>query len=228
MSEATLIAEPAPSAEPVVAGETSTEATLIGGEKTAETPAAEGEATPKEGDAKTEDKPAGEGDKPAGETEEAAPGAPEAYTDFTVPEGVELDTEVTGDLKTLAKELNLPQETAQKIADLGVKLASKHVEAQAAMMTKARTEWAEQSRADAEIGGANLDASVASARKALDFVGSKALTELLEDSGLGNHPEFIRAFAKFGKAISEDKIVTGNGNPNAGPKTLADRLYPSS
>jgi len=45
-----------------------------------------------------------EGDK----ADDAPQGAPEAYEDFSVPEGVELDAELLGEFKNVAKELNLP------------------------------------------------------------------------------------------------------------------------
>jgi hypothetical protein len=151
-----------------------------------------------DGDKSTDDKPAG---------------APEQYEDFTAPDGVQLDAEVTGDLKALAKELNLPQEQAQKVADLGAKLAQKWQAQQATSLTEASAKWADETRADPEFGGDKLNESLASAKKALTAFGSPKLATLLNESGLGNHPEIIALLARTGKAISEDRIVTGNAAP---------------
>jgi len=153
-------------------------------------------------------------------------GAPEQYEDFSAPEGVELDVELTGELKTLAKELNLSQADAQRVADLGAKLAEKFAGQQTEALAQARTEWTEQSRADKEFGGDKIDANLAVAKKALDTFGSPELKQLLNESGLGSHPEIIRAFYRAGKAISEDSLVTGETRKGATPKTPEAVLYP--
>lgn len=155
-----------------------------------------------------------------------AKGAPEQYEDFSAPEGVELDVELTGELKTLAKELNLSQADAQRVADLGAKLAEKFAGQQTEVLAQARTEWTEQSRADKEFGGDKIDANLAVAKRALDTFGTPELRQLLNESGLGSHPEIIRAFYRAGKTISEDSLVTGGGLKTAGPKTPEATLYP--
>jgi hypothetical protein len=156
--------------------------------------------------------------------EEAKPeGAPEAYEDFAKPEGVELDTEVLGDLKVLAKELNLPQAQAQKVVDLGVKLQQKQAEAWQAQIEK----WVGDVKSDKDIGGDKLPENLGIARKAIDTFAPPELKELLNSSGLGNHPLMIKTFLNIGKAISEDGFVTGS--KTAGTKqSLESRLYGNS
>lgn len=159
-----------------------------------------------EGDKSKDDKPAG---------------APEAY-EFKAPEGKEFSEEVLGAFEEIARELNLPQDTAQGVLD---KLAPAFAEREAAAMEQARTEWAEASKADKEIGGDKLPETLAVAKKFLDAFGSPELSTLLDQSGLGNHPEFIRAFYRAGKATGEDRIVTGNvGTAQTDP---AKRLFPN-
>ncbi|WP_420997601.1 protease [Cupriavidus sp. 30B13] len=167
--------------------------------------AKEGEAKPKEGE------------------ETPAAKAPEQYEDFAAPEGVEMDAELTGELKTIAKELDLTQEQAQKLADLGAKHAQKITGAQTEALARARETWAEEARSDKEFGGAEFDANIAVAKTAVDQFVSPALKTMLNETGLGNHPEFIRTFVKIGKAISQDRFVGGKGA--AAPRSTADRLY---
>jgi hypothetical protein len=163
-------------------------------------------------------KDATDGDKPAG--------APEQYEDFKAPDGVTLDAEVTGEFKALAKELNLPQEKAQQVADLGAKLAQKWQAQQATALTEAAAKWAADSQADKEFGGDKLQENLATAKKALDTFGSPELKTLLNESGLGNHPEIIRMLFKAGTAISEDRLVAGK--PGATPvQSTAQRMYPN-
>jgi hypothetical protein len=71
------------------------------------------------------------------------------------------------------------------------------------------------------------------AKKALDAFGTTELRSLLNESGLGNHPEVIRFMFRAGKAISEDSMVTGTKGEakSAGPRSfndLADAMYSSS
>ena len=153
-------------------------------------------------------------------------GAPEQYEDFTAPEGVALDAEVAGEFKTLAKELNLPQDQAQKVADIGVKLAQKWQTQQAAALSEAASKWATDSQADKEFGGDKLQENLGVARKALDTFGSPELKTLLNESGLGNHPEVIRLLFKAGMAISEDRLVAGKSGTSPA-LTTAQRMYPN-
>ena len=51
--------------------------------------------------------------------------APEAYEDFTLPEGMEMDADVLGEFQSLAKELNIPQAKPQQLTDFQTHLAPK-------------------------------------------------------------------------------------------------------
>lgn len=154
------------------------------------------------------------------EAEEAATGAPEEYGDFTVAEGVVLDAAILDDFKAAAKELDLSQDKAQKLVDLGVKMRQADAEAIVAI----REEWVGQSKADTEFGGDKLDESLATAKRALDAFGSPALVEFLNSTGAGNHPEIIRLLVNAGKTVSEDSFVKGGKAP-PGARDLASRLY---
>ena len=124
--------------------------------------AAEGAAPAAEGAA-----PAAEGAAPAegaaAPAEGAAPmGAPEEYADFVVPEGMTLDTEVTDELKALAKEKNMGQEDTQKIVDLGTKLVQKVETQYREQIATVQADWLEATKTDKEFGGDKLQENVAS------------------------------------------------------------------
>lgn len=173
-------------------------------------PTAEGQAAAGQGEqgaepaAKPEEKPA-----------EAPEGAPEAY-EFTPPEGHVLDDGVIGKFSEVAKELNLPQDKAQKVLDV---MAPAIAERQQAALQAMTSEWAETSKADKEFGGEKLGENLAIAKTALDKFATPEFTKLLNDTGLGNHPEVLRVFYRAGKAISADTVVTGKQAP-----APADRL----
>ncbi|NMZ78407.1 peptidase [Pseudomonas mandelii] len=184
-------------------------------------PKPEGEQPAKPGDpAKPEDgKPKDEGKK------DEPQGAPEAYTDFKLPEGMDMDAEVLGEFKGLAKELNISQEKAQQLIDFQTKLATKQAEEYQAAVTKQGEQWAAAVKSDPELGGENYDKSVASAVKVIQAFGDDGLKELLNTSGLGNHPALFKFCHRVSQAISEDKFVMPGSQTNTGRKSNEDVFY---
>jgi hypothetical protein len=157
-------------------------------------------------------------------------GAPEVYADFKLPETFKVDEPVMGEFKTLAKELGLTQEAAQKLVDMQAKLqtgnATAFTENLQAHVEKTASEWATAAKTDPEYGGAKFDENVAVAKQALDTFGTPELKALLKESRLGNHPEVIRFMFKAGKSISQDGFVPGRASSAA--KNTADVLYGTS
>lgn len=164
-----------------------------------------------------------EGQASTTEQSEAKPeGAPEAY-EFTAPEGKQFSPEMLAAFSDAARELNLPQESAQKVLD---KIAPALAAKQESALSAARQQWGADVRADAEIGGTDFEAKLAVANKAFTEFGTPELRTLLDTTGLGDHPELIRWAHRVGKAISDDGFIAGRGAsaPNVDP---AKRLFPN-
>lgn len=153
--------------------------------------------------------------------------APETVYEFTMPEGVEIDPATLGNLTELSKELGLTKEQAQKVADLGAQQAQRWAAAQEQAINDVSAQWIDTVKTDKEIGGDRMAEKLAVAKRALDRFGSPELTQLLDESRLGNHPELIRAFYRAGKAISDDALVPG-GRSVRGSNDPASRLYDNS
>ncbi|KJX24912.1 peptidase [Enterobacter hormaechei] len=178
-----------------------------------------------DGDKPQEDKPA-DGDKPAekpGDKEQKQEGAPEKY-EFQAGEGVELDAEALKDFEPVARDLNLTNEQAQKLVDAYPKILAGVQQRQAEAWQKQTEGWAETVKADKEIGGDKLTANLSAAQRALEQFGDPELKEYLDSTGLGNHPALVKAFIKVGKAMSEDKVVTGGHE--SGGSDLISAFYP--
>ena len=154
-------------------------------------------------------------------------GAPEAYTDFTLPEGIEMDAGTLDTFKGLAKELNIPQAAAQKLIDLQSALAQKQADEYQAAAIKQGQDWAAEVKNDPELGGANYDKSVASAIKVIQSFGDPALTELLNGTGLGNHPALFKFCHRISQAISEDKFVMPGNQASTDRKSNEEVFYGS-
>lgn len=165
-----------------------------------------------------------DGAKPEGDAgkDGEKPGAPEQY-EFKAIEGAEVSADSLADFSEVAKELGLPQDAAQKILD---KMAPALARRQAEAIEGVKTQWADAARSDKEFGGDKLAENLSVAKKALDSFGSPELRTLLNESGLGNHPEVIRLLVRTGKAISEDGLVQGT-RAVAADANPAKRLFPN-
>lgn len=177
-------------------------------------PGAEGDKS-QEGEKKEGDQPAEkkDGDKPEG--------APEKY-EFQAAEGVELDADALKDFEPVARDLNLTNEQAQKLVDAYPKILAGVQQRQADAWQAQTEQWATDVKADKEIGGDKLTGNLSAAQRAMDQFGSPVLKEYLDTTGLGNHPELVKAFIKIGKAMSEDGMVDGS---NQGQRSAAEVLY---
>lgn len=184
--------------------------------------ATEGQNTQSSADTKPAD-----GEPPADDQAAKPQGAPDKY-EFKAPDGAAaFDDQVIEQFSVVARELNLPQDAAQKVLDkMGPAIQAR----QAETIQAARSMWAESAKSDKEFGGEKLTENLAVAKKALDTFGSPELRSLLNESGLGNHPEMIRVLYRAGKAISEDRFVgSGRGGKDTprGQSDYAKVLYPS-
>ena len=164
----------------------------------------------------------GEGDGDAGETQTTL-GAPESYN-FQPIENVNLDPGVVDAFAEVAKELDLSQAAAEKVLN---KMAPVLAERSAAQIQAAQQQWIESSTKDKEFGGEKLQENLSVAKKAMDAFATPELKQLLNESGLGNHPEVIRFMVRAGKAISEDRFVAGTRGASGPGDDPAKRLFPN-
>lgn len=162
-----------------------------------------------------------DGEKPEEKDEQKPEGAPEKY-EFQAGEGVELDAEALKDFEPVARELNLTNEQAQKLVDAYPKILAGVQQRQTEAWQAQTEQWAADVKADKEVGGDKLTANLSAAQRALDQFGTPELREYLDGSGLGNHPELVKAFIKVGKAMSEDGVITGK---ESGQRSAAEVLY---
>lgn len=145
---------------------------------------------------------------------------PEAYAEFKVPDGMSVDKEMLADAAPLFKELGLSQNNAQKVVDLyASKVYPAFIKRQADQWNDVKESWKGEVKADKEIGGPpevqvqDLPA-VKEAQRALNTLGTDALKKVFDEFGLGNHPEFVRVFARMAKHLKEDTVeVGGKGKP---------------
>ena len=195
--------------EPVAGDES-----LLGGEGEGNQGTEEGEGTPTPDETLLGQQ--GEGDDKPGPQ-----GAPDQYEPFTVPEGIDVDDDLINEAADIYHKLGLSQEQAQQLVDLD----TQRMEAANQEWAGINAQWVNDIKTDAEMGGGKFPETLSMAKKAMDKLGSDGLRDILNDSGLGNHPELVRSFAKMGRLLSEGTVHTGQ--PKGGSTDPAYVLFPS-
>lgn len=141
--------------------------------------------------------------------------APAADIELKLPEGVLADAEQQQEFKSLAKELKLDSAGAQKLIEFSSKVAKADLESAKGERRKLIEGWQAQAKADSEYGGKDFQSNMQLANKAVRKFGGEPLAKVLRESGLGSHPDVIRAFFRAGKGMSEDSIK-GTSAENGG------------
>lgn len=150
----------------------------------------------------------------------AAPVVPDKY-ELTLPEGV---TALPEGFEARAKAAGFTAQQAQAALDGEFAARTAVAKEHDAAFQSAVKAWGEQVAADPEIGGANLEASKATAAKAIAEFGSPEMKQFLESTGFGNHPVVVRHFVQLGKLLDAGKFVKGDAPKR--PTDLASRMYP--
>lgn len=216
--------------------ETETETTETPTTEATQTPAPESVLFPNEGEGKPAEQPAGEADtdgKPEGKPEDDKSDDPankvpeDGKYALKMPEGIELDADLAEALGPEFKDLGLTNAQAQKLVDKYVSAIQAKEAKRGEAWAQTINKWADDAKADNEIGGTKWDGTVSNARRAVERFGTPELREYLNASGGGNHPELIRFMAKVGAAIGEDQPAGGGSGGASRPADPAHVLFPN-
>ena len=171
---------------------------------------------------------AGEAGSDTGEKagEEGSQTVPETYADFAMPEGITLDEAALTGATPIFKDLGLNQDQAQKLIDVYAAQVQAGMDQQVDAFNQQKAEWRDASEADKEFGGDAFDENVKIAQAAISKFGTSELKQLLEDYGVGNHPEVIRFMFNVGKLTVEDTPGATGGVASV-QKSAVDVLYPN-
>lgn len=188
---------------------------------------------------------------PAADDAPAAPVIPEAY-ELTAPEGMTLDADLLAEATPIFKEMGLTNEAANKVLPIAKTLMDKTRDAtvqqiidQGAQRSKS---WLEEARSTPELSGGHWEESsnpdepprfvgfndaiwnksLATAAKGLDAFGfpeDSPFRKYLTETGLGNHPEMIRSWAKIGAMVGEDGAFVRSDAGAKVEQTREERWY---
>lgn len=153
--------------------------------------------------------------------------------EYKFPENFTEDFVTKAETLELLKKHSVTQEALDDLIPTFTKVAEK-VQEQSVAAWKAQVKtWAEVSASDTEFGGEKYDENIKTViGPVLDRWGSKGLMEILDQTGMAEHPEVMRFFYKIGKDVAKDgKMIFGDRDSKGGAtRSLADmarQLYPS-
>ena len=221
------------------------------GEITAPPPPAQPSSSPSTTPAPTTTSPSSPSTEPAADGKDeqsllnaagkAPEGAPEAYSDYTVPEGYTLDPEIKTEAVKIFKGLNLTQAQAQQLVNFYTDKTLEALKAPFERFQETRKEWRATAESHPELRG-KLSAGgevLTTISKALDSLGDPTLAsgfrQAMDQTGVGDNPDFIRAFYRWSQRLTEETHFAGRGPAPQGQqrpgtadvRTPAQDLWPN-
>lgn len=171
--------------------------------------------------------------KPAeAKSAEAAAPEPLKYTDFTLPEGVQLDKDQLGKYTEVLGKHQVPQDAAQGLVDLYIKEMTDLQKAQRAQWDRMQDEWVREFR-ESEIGGNREETTLQRCAAVLDQYAAangaergQKLRAAMTMTGIGNNPEMIR-FVNWaaGLTVESARPVAAIVPKAPQPSSKAQRRY---
>ena len=178
------------------------------------------------------------GKKDGEEGKEGAPPAeapkpvPEKY-EVKVPEGMQLDQKLVDTLTPIFKEAKLSNEQVQKLTDAYAPYMKAAVEAQQQEAIKGFKEVVEGWRDETvkELGP-DFAKHLAPAAKLMDKfeveTKTSGLRELMNETGVGNHPVLNKFLIWVGKKFEQDSFPdSGKKGNDADPNAVARKMFPT-
>jgi hypothetical protein len=149
---------------------------------------------------------------------------PEKY-DLKLPEGAQIKPDQLEKIASFAKEQGFSQEQAQKYLERENAVLSDFVKSQEDGLKTQTQAWVESVKGDKELGGEKFKENMEVSLRAVQKFCSPDFVKLLNDTGLGNHPELVRAFYRIGSAMKEDSLVIPGAQGASAGKSAAELLY---
>ena len=146
------------------------------------------------------------------------PEAPDAYKvelpdDLPDPVRAQFSDENIASFYQTAHQLGLTQAQVEGLAKWQAENTAGQYQA---LEQNAQQTLEEAERTMRQEFGRGYDQNIRAAQRAIEDYGGEELAQILDQSGLGNNPVVIKAFAKIGKAMTSDKDLLGSNERSEG------------
>jgi len=153
-------------------------------------------------------------------------GRPEEPTgyEFKTPEtdsGYEVDGEMVDKFRTVAHSAGLSSKQAQQLYEWYTTNSAEQFDL---VVSSAETKMAESEAAMRKEWGRAYDQKMEQALRAVRQFGGEPLVEELNETGLGNNPNLIKAFAMAGEKIMGDQQLEGEGTNIMTPEQIKEQI----
>lgn len=170
--------------------------------------------------------------KPEAEASQTPPSeekpAEEVKYELKLPEGSLLDQARIKEVEDYAKSKNISPDVAQEILERESNSIAAFHQAQQEQIKQETTKWFEASKTDKEVGGAHFTESAEFAKRTIEKFGTPELKKALNETGLGNHPEALRVFARIGKELFKNDEFVRPGASARNSQPIEDMFYPTN
>ena len=156
------------------------------------------------------------------------PKTPEEYgivKPAILPDGVEWKEDLAKEFSSLSHSLGLNKVQAGKLSAWYIDKISSDAQQNNQKLAE-RVEFG-KSEAKKEIEkewGPDYQRRITVARRGLKALGDEGLVELLDTSGLGNHPSFLKLFYSLGQKYAEDGMIDGSVEGAISPDEAKKRI----
>lgn len=152
------------------------------------------------------------------------PESPDKY-EIKFAEGTPVDDNLLGAFRGIAHKIGLTGQQAQQLGEWWAAQAQGVEASTGAEATKSLEEWDKQLTTD---WGWQKDRNINLAARAynmaidgMDDATKTQLNELMDSTGLGNHPLLIKMFYQMALKSGEDKLITASSGPSADDRQTA-------
>ena len=131
------------------------------------------------------------------------PNAPDGY-DFELGDGEQSDE--VADFKNVAHQLGLTNDQARNILGIYNQISQNDMAQEDEQFEQMNVEYLQDIQSE---WGDSFNKNAELARRAFTDFASEELMDVLRETGLSNHPEMLKTFARIGQVLSEDNVLPG-------------------
>ena len=131
------------------------------------------------------------------------PNAPDGY-DFELGDGEQSDE--VADFKNVAHQLGLTNDQARNILGIYNQISQNDMAQEDEQFEQMNVEYLQNIQKE---WGDDFNKNSELARRAFQNFASEELMDVMKETGLSNHPEMLKTFARIGQVLSEDNVLPG-------------------
>ena len=121
--------------------------------------------------------------------------------------------ETTENFRQLAHEIGLNNDQANALFNAYIDSIAGQEESESEAFDQFEVE---NTQALQKEWGGDFDKNVELARRAFMNFATPEAVEIMEQTGLGNHPEILKVFSRVGELLQEDSVLPGSSTPILG------------